>query len=256
VLFRIITDAYRYFDRRWLYIITAALISLGIVESIVFSIHHFYPDPIKILKNADGDKLRIEYADIIEPFLLLLVKIWFDGFISLLFKSESEGVPIDKKRAILKSLSLYPRLFLIYMVAQLLIVPSVFALVIILPNDPTGLFAVAPLLSIIVLYVWFSLIIPVIVIEDITKTISVLKRSRYLVDKFFFVVALLLLISSTPSLGMVDVTSNSATARLIAILLYLASMVMESLTTLFAYVHLRIIKGEAQVEQTNTAAQE
>jgi hypothetical protein len=256
VLIRIITDAYRYFDRRWLYIITAALISLGIAESMVFAIHHFYPDPIKVLKNVDGNTLRIEYADIVEPILLLLVKVWFDGFISLLFKSNAEGTPINKKQTILRSLSLYPRLFLIYMIAQLLILPSVFALVIILPSDPTGLLAVAPLISIIVLYVWFSLIIPVAVIENITKTLPALKRSRFLVDKFFFVVALLLLMSSTPSLGMIDVTSNSASAKLIAIMLYFASMVMESLTTLFAFVHLRIIKMEAEVEQTGTAAQE
>ncbi|MBI4733508.1 MAG: hypothetical protein HY779_01585 [Rubrobacteridae bacterium] len=256
MLLKIVTDAYRFFDRRWLYIITAALISLGIAESIVMSVYYLFPDPLKVLKNADDAKLSIGYADIIEPFLLLLVKIWFDGFVALLFKYEVEDTAIQIKKALSKSFAVYPKLTLIYFVAQLLIVPSVFALVIILSSDPTGLLSVAPLISIIVLYVWFSLVIPVAVIDDLTKIIPALKRSRYLVDKYFMIVAVLLLVSSVPSLGMFDVSSTNAYAKLIAILLYFASMVMESLVTLFAYIHLRTVKGEALIEQTNAAAQE
>jgi hypothetical protein len=254
VFIRILIDSYRFFDRRWQLIVAAALVSLGLIECIVLAVHYAIPDPAVILKDNDGNAVPIGYDDLLESFLMLMSKIWFDGFIAFLLKFELEGIPVQLKHTVLRSIAIYPRILLISLCAQLLIVPSVIAAILIIPSDPSGILSLIPLITAIILFVWFSLVIPVAVIDKTVKVISALRRSRYLVQKYFFMIAAIILLSSLPSLAMIDISDDSLYAHLVAVLLYFATMIMGSLVTLFAYMHLRIVKGEAIVEETRAAA--
>ena len=196
--------------------------------------------------------ISIGYDDLTESILLLLVKIWFDGFIAYILKFEIKGLDVSFKQAFSKSITIFPRLFVITLFAQLLMLPSILTAMLIGSTDPTGILPILSIVSAIVLFVWFSLIIPVAVIDETIKVIQALRRSRFLVHRYFFIILALVIISSLPSLALVDVTDNNKAVHSVVILLYLSTMIMSSLTILFAYMHLKVVKGETFLEENSS----
>lgn len=259
MLLGILIDAYRFFDRRWLQIIMAALICAGITEAIVTSADHFMKSALIVLKDINNENVPVSYGDVVEPLLLALFKVWFDTFLVLLLKNEIEKTQAKTLSTVLNSFKIYTKILLYYFVSQLLIIPSLAATFLATASDPTGLTSLIPLVSALILLVWFSLIIPVVILEPNTGIIGALGRSRYLVSKHFLVVSVIILLGSLPPIAMLDVASNSPYAQAIELFLTFASMIIESLTIMFAYIHLRIAKGEVALagnvsSQANTSS--
>jgi hypothetical protein len=251
VLLGILIDSYRFFDRRWLQIIIAAILCAGITEAIVLSTGHFMTSPITVLKDVNNDPVPISYSDVVKTLLLAIFKVWFDGFLVILLKNEIEKTPIKTASMVLASLKIYPKILLYYFVSQLLIVPSLAAALLATVTDPTGLMSLVPLISALVLLVWFSLIIPVAILDNTTGILAALNRSRYLVSKYFLVVSLLILLGSLPSVAMLDVSLRSPYTQAVELFLSFASMIIGSLTIMFAYIHLKIAKGEVAILEDN-----
>lgn len=92
--------------------------------------------------------------------------------------------------------------------------------------------------------IWFSLVSPVVVIDNISGIRNILMRSRLLVHGKFWTTLIAMSTALIPPLTVVGIQTESIFYLPIEIFTNIATAIIGSLITVPAYVNLRIAKGE------------
>ncbi|MBE0447627.1 MAG: hypothetical protein IBX64_05950 [Actinobacteria bacterium] len=246
MLFRVLRDTYNFFDRRWFVVVVAAVLSVGMaaILSLVVRIIISLP-PITInsasstaINNATGSTFKLSYNDIIEAILIFIGSVWFRGFIAALVHAELRS-PLLKIADILKrSIVLYPQVFLVNTVVVYI------GVILALPAMLLGNIGVLFSLPALIFYIWFSLVSPVVVMDDMRGVIKVLTRSRMLVTGYFWQVLLVHAIAVAPVFAIVGIQDDTVYFWPVLIFINIVTAILGSLLITFTYINLRLVKGE------------
>lgn len=241
MLFKIFKDAFIFFDRRWVQIATAAILSVGLAYLLNTILSKAVSFPSISIPNPEGEPVKISYLYFAEAGIFILANIWFKAFASFLVKAELKGLPTGFLSIAKGTTSVFPKVLIVNIVAGIIVFFSIF---IALPMFAMSAFGILFFIPAIAFVVWFSLVSPVAVIDNISEIRKVLIRSRLLVHGKFWTILIAISTALIPPLTVVGIQTESMFYLPIEIFTNIATAIIGSLITVSAYVNLRIAKGE------------
>ncbi|MEW5705428.1 MAG: hypothetical protein AB1743_01295 [Actinomycetota bacterium] len=253
LLFKILRDAYKLFDRCWPSVLAAAMLSIGLVNIITLIIRLTFPLSTILVLTTETGLLRLTYNDLIEIIAFFMVNVWFNGFLALVALSDHKNESINFIRTVTRSTVLYPKLLLVNVAAMIMIYLSLIAASPVLSLGMLGTLMVIPA---IVFAVWFSLVSPVAAIDDIKGVGRILARSRLLVYGNFWTMLAVIAIAFIPPLMIAGIRTNTIFFWPIIIFVNIASSIIGSTLTASAYINLRLAKGEKIIDSEQKIADE
>lgn len=239
LIYKILGEAYHFFDRRWVMVLGAALASIGLAEAISLLVRFGVPMPPMRLTMPDGTPIGLNYYDFLEAALFFLASFWFEAFIALLAKSEIEHKDGSFLSNALRASLFYPRVFLANISAHIVIYVTFLAGLLALSIGVLGLIFLIPS---ILFAIWFSLVTPVVVIEDLYKVRMILTRSRFLVSGFFGTVLLARLLGFLPSVAAAGMSAETIYYWPIIVFINISSAIIVTIILVSAYKNLRSAK--------------
>ncbi|PIW23010.1 MAG: hypothetical protein COW32_01635 [Candidatus Aquicultor secundus] len=237
---RIIIDAYKLFDRRWLMIIAAGILSVGIADIISLVSAALLHLPTVAMMGPDGKPFSFNYSVFIDLLVFFVANVWLEGFVALIALSEIGGWTAKFFEMAYKTTSIYPRVLAANFVAQLIMYGSLVLAYAALSLNFIGFLFVIPAF---LFAVWFSLVSPVVVVDRTRRIRDVLLRSRYLVHGYFFTVLLTMFIGLVPPLVTPDIQSGNLFFWPAMTFIHIATSIIVSLVTVATYLNLRAAKG-------------
>jgi hypothetical protein len=247
LLFKVLRGALRFFDTHWKLVVLAAVLSVGLAETISFVIRLAEVIPKAHIKIPGSAPVIFDFNNTIEAFLTFLATIWFQAFIATVAKYELLAMPITFRNVSLNATLLFPHVFLVNLASQFVIFIGIF----------TGLPAASMLgkagivfyIPAICFAVWFALVSPVVVIDEIRSIGRALVRSRLLVSGNFLVVLAALALSLIPVVGTVGINIDNMAFWPVLIFIYVATAIITTMLTISAYINIRLVKGELLIVQ-------
>lgn len=240
MFFRIIIDAYKLFDRRWLMIIAAGILSVGVADIVSLVTMTKLHLPTAVVPGLDGKPLNISYNVLIDLLVFFLAGVWFDSFVSLLAKSDMEKLTVKFNEMVYKTTAIYPRVLTARFAAQVIMYVSLFLAYAVVFLNFVGILLTIPAF---LFAVWFSIVSPVAVIEGPLGIRDTLIRSRALVHGYFFTVLLAMLIGIIPPVATADIQANSILFWPVLTFVHIATSIIVSVITVSTYLNLRAARG-------------
>lgn len=241
MLFRILRDAYNFFDKHWYVIVAAAILSVGMADALSLIVRTLIPLPSITINSTTDGAVRFGYNDIIEAIFLFIGSVWFRGFIATLVHTELQSLPRRIPSVLKRSLILYPRVLMVNIAALIVVYTGVALAVPALMLGSIGIVFVIPAL---IFFIWFSLVSPTIVIDELHGAIKVLTRSRMLVTGYFWQVLLVHAIVIMPVIAVAGIKEDTIYFWPILVFINIITAILEASLITFTYVNLRLAKGE------------
>jgi len=242
LLFKIFKDAFTLFDRRWAQIAAAAIISVGLAYLLNTVLSKMVDFPSITIPNPEGEPVKISYLYFAEAGMFILANIWFKAFASFLVKAELVGLPTRFFSVAKGTTAVYPKVLVANIAIGIIVF---FSILVALPMLAVGSFGILFFIPAIAFVVWFSLVTPVAVVDDISGTRNILLRSRFLVHGKFWTVLIAMSTALIPPFTVVGIETESMFYLPIEIFTNIATSIIGSLIVVSAYINLRIAKGEA-----------
>ncbi|MHB8840859.1 MAG: hypothetical protein ACYC56_03565 [Candidatus Aquicultor sp.] len=237
---RIIIDAYKLFDRRWLMIIAAGILSVGIADIISLVTATTLHLPTVTLVGPDRKPFDFNYSIFIDLVVFFIANVWLEVFVALLARSEIENWTAKFFEMAYKTTSMYPRVLVANFVVQLIMYGGLFLAYAALSVNFIGFLFIIP---VFLFAVWFSLVSPVAVIDRTRRIRDILLRSRYLVHGYFFTVLLAMLIGLLPPVATSNIQSTGLFFWSAMTFVHIATAIIVALITVTTYLNLRAAKG-------------
>ncbi len=248
LLLRILLDAYKLFDRRWLIILAAAAISLGVAEVMGILLNTYAHLPTMSGTDLDGKPIVMSYGDIVSAAVSGMAIFWFFGFVSSLAKTEIDGQPIKFKDVALHATEHYPKIVMVNLVTVII---TLFAVLLALPAPSLGFIGLIFLIPSLLFTVWFSLVTPVVVMDNFRRIRDILIRSRILVHGYFWTVFIAQAISAIPLLASAGIQTNNIYYEPLMFIIQSMTVMLAALILVSAYANLRAAKGEKLAVKVN-----
>jgi len=241
LLFKIFKDAFIFFDRRWVPITAAAVLSVGLAYLLNTVLSKAVSFPSITVPNPEGEPIKISYLYFAEAGIFVLANIWFKAFASFLVKTELEGLTTRFLSIAKGTTSVYPKVLIANIAVGVVVFLSIFMA---LPVFAVSDFGVLFFIPAIAFVIWFSLVSPVVVIDNISGIRNILMRSRLLVHGKFWTTLIAMSTALIPPFTVVGIQTESIFYLPIEIFTNIATAIIGSLITVSAYINLRIAKGE------------
>lgn len=241
MLFKIFKDSFSLFDRRWVTITCAAILSVGLAYLLNAVLSKSISFPSVTIPNPEGEPIKLSYRYFAEAGIFILANIWFKAFASFLVKAELENLPIKFLSIAKGTTSLYPKVLVANIAVGVIVFFSIFLA---LPMFAMSAFGILFFIPAIAFVVWFSLVSPVAVVDNISGVRNILMRSRVLVRGQFWTILVAMSTALIPPLAVVGTQTESIFYLPVEIFTNISTAIIGSLITVSAYVNLRIAKGE------------
>lgn len=253
MLIKILVDAYKFFDRQWSVITATAILSFGLAGALNFIINLKIALPSLSIPITGNKPLELSYNDIFELVVFFLINIWFEGFIALLAHAEVMKEKTGFTKIAMRLIKLYPKALFANAMAQIVIFSGLFLAIPALSLGYLGVFLIIPAF---LFMVWFSLVTPIAVIDDVTRVDRMLFRSRLLVHGYFLTILAVIMISIIPSLAIVEIQSNSPLFWPVTMFVRISSAIIGATMLAFSYINLRTIKENYLTDSTSDTSQD
>lgn len=237
MLIKILVDAYKFFDRQWSIMVVAAILSFGLASALNFIIKLNLALPSFSILMTGNKPLELSYNGILELIVFFMVNIWFEGFIALLAHTEIKKYKIEFAKIAFRVTKLYPRVLIVNVMAQIVVFSG---LVLALSALSLGYFGVFFIIPAFLFMVWFSLVTPVAVIDDVTRASRILFRSRLLVHGYFWTVLAIIMMSIIPSVAVAGIQTSSPYFWPVTMFIRISSAIIGATMLAFSYINLSI----------------
>jgi len=250
LLFKVFKDSYNFFDRHWHTTMAAAILSVGLAVVVSLIIRKILPLPATDIITSAESTFKLGYNDLIEVALIFLASIWFRGFIAAHANAQLQPSQYKTGDVLRQSAAVYPRVLMVNIVVLVVIYTG---LLIALPALSLGYIGVLFAIPALVFYIWFSMVTPSVVMEDIRGPLKVLIRSRMLVLGYFWHVLFIHMVTAVPALAINGIPDDTVYFWPIMVFINVTTAILYSLLITFTYVNLRLVKGETIVDSPATS---
>ncbi|MCL6472873.1 MAG: hypothetical protein K6T91_08710 [Firmicutes bacterium] len=257
LFFNILSEAYKLFDRQWRLILLGSALSIGLaaIISVILPLYVHFPSITEM--GPDGKPITIDYGSFVSNMIIALADLWLLGFVASIVKNEISSSRAKFFTIARNATIIYPKIILVNMISAMTITISVIAVfpALLMFANSIGIVFLIPAA---VFFTWFSLIIPVTVLEEIRGIRSIFARSRTLVQGFFFTIFAMQfsIVFLIPSLVVTDLPSDSNYAEALRFFITALLMILEAVVTVSTYMSVRAAKGEQLINKIEDNSKE
>lgn len=222
---------------------SALSIGLAAIISMILSLYIQFPSITET--GPDGKPIIINYGLFVSNIIMALADLWLLGFVASIAKTEIENRRSRFFAIARNTTVLYPKIVLVNTISAMIITLSVIAVfpALLMFANSIGIIFLIPAA---IFFTWFSLIIPVTVLEEIRGVRSILARSRSLVQGYFLIIFSMQfsIVFLIPSLAVADLPLDSNYAEALRFFITALLMILEAVITVSTYMTLRAVKGK------------